>query len=63
MGQEDVLKVLEKEKDWLIKRAINERVESNTASVGMSLRLLVRYKSIIRRKIKTKHGFIYEYKI
>ena len=67
MGQDDVLKFLEKEKDWTTSKRISEGIGRSVSVVSTSLSQLLKYGEIQRRDVQKnlryiKGGSKYEWK-
>jgi len=65
MGQQEVIKVLERRKIWLSVKELSLILKTkNTALVNRALRKLFQYNEILRREVRTNSGSrIYEYLI
>ena len=62
MGQDEVLKVLKKNKGWMISGEIASILELSRASVGRTLKVLLKQKEVEREVIMTVRGIKYLWK-
>ena len=62
MGQDDVLEVLKKNKGWMISGEIASILGLSRASVGRTLKVLLKQKEVEREIIMTVRGKKYLWK-
>jgi len=64
MGQDEVLKVLKKNKGWMISGEIASILEQPRATIGRTLTALLKHDEVIREIIITMKGkkYLWKYK-
>ncbi len=62
MGQQEVMIVLEKSKEWKTAEEITNKLKTNGRVVRRALMVLFRYNEIFRKKCKDSTHFKYVYK-
>ena len=61
MGQQDILNLLKKEKEWLSTKQIEKKL--NVSSASRPLNVLLKSKEVIKRKIRIEHHDIFQWRI
>lgn len=62
MGQQEVMRLLEKNKKWNTAEEITNKLNTNGRVVRRALMVLFRYKEILRKRCKESTHFKYIYK-
>ncbi len=62
MGQAEVIKILEKSKEWNTAKEIAEGLNVEDRVVGRALLVLFKYKEVLRKRCKNSAHFKYIYK-
>ena len=63
MGQQEVMCLLEKSKDWKTAEEITNKLNANGRVVRRVLMVLVRFDEILRKRCKKSAHFKYVYKL
>lgn len=65
MSQGDCLRVLESPKtpEWMTSREIAEVIGTTQSNTSESLRRMLRYGEVEKKKVKRKHWLVYAYRI
>ena len=63
MGQSEVIKLLEKDKEWKTAKEIANELKVDNRVVGRILLILSRYKEVLRKRCKISTHFKYIYRI
>ena len=63
MGQSEVIKLLEKEKEWKTAKEIANDLNADNRVVGRVLLVLSKHKEVSKRRCKNSTTFKYIYKI
>ena len=62
MGQDEVIKVLERNDKWMTANEINEKLDLGSSSIRASLRILFKHEEIERMKNKNRQKNKVKYK-
>ena len=63
MGQQEVINLLEKKKEWITAKEIGSKLDINGSAVRRALMVLFRCNEVLRKKFKNKIHFEYIYKL
>ena len=62
MGQTEVIKILEKNKEWTTSEEISEKLKDHPRVVRRALMVLFKYGEVFRKRCKDSNHFKYVYK-
>jgi len=62
MGQQEVIKLLEKNNDWIDSYEISEKLKHDPRNVRRALKVLSKYGEVLRKVCKESKHFKYVYK-
>lgn len=62
MGQAEIMSLLEKDKEWNTAKEIANKLKVSDRVVGRALKVLFKYREILRERCKDSNHFKYIYK-